>query len=85
MNFNEKEAVQTTLGAYGRELTRLGGLAHLGEISPFLRNSFKKLVSQWSEPAGLGGISFDFAGIAPRWDNNLSYEHVQVGQPGKVG
>ena len=54
MNFNEKEAVQTTLGAYGRELTRLGGLAHLGEVSPFLRNSFKKLsVFIWevSQPA----------------------------------
>ena len=26
---------------YGGELARLGGLAHLGEISPSLRNSFK--------------------------------------------
>ena len=38
-----------------------------------------------SEPARLGGISLDFAGISPRWDENLSYEHMQVGQPGKVG
>ena len=38
-----------------------------------------------SEPARLGGISLDFAGIPPRWDENLSYEHVQVGQSGKVG
>ena len=38
-----------------------------------------------SEPVRLGGISLDFAGIPPRWDENLSYEHVQVGQPGKVG
>ena len=38
-----------------------------------------------SEPARLDGISLDFAGIPPRWSENLSYEHVQVGQPGKVG
>ena len=38
-----------------------------------------------SEPARLGGISLDFAEIPPRWDENLSYEHVYVGQPGKVG
>ena len=38
-----------------------------------------------SEPACLGGISLDFAGIPPRWDENLSDEHVQVDQPGKVG
>ena len=37
-----------------------------------------------SEPAHLGGISLDFAGIPPRWDEHLSYEHAQVGQPGKV-
>ena len=29
--------------SYGSELARLGGLADLGGISPFLRNSFKKL------------------------------------------
>ena len=38
-----------------------------------------------SEPARLGGISLGFAGIPPRWDENLSYEHVQVSQTGKVG
>ena len=38
-----------------------------------------------SEPATLGGISLDFAGIPPRWDENCPYEHVQVGQPGKMG
>ena len=38
-----------------------------------------------SEPARLGGISLDFAGISPRWHENLSYEHMQVGQPGMVG
>ena len=38
-----------------------------------------------SEPARLGGISLDFAVIPPRWDENLSYERVQVGQSGKVG
>ena len=37
------------------------------------------------EPARLGGISIDFAGIPPRWEENFSYEHAQVGQPGKVG
>ena len=29
-----------------------------------------------SEPARLGGILFDFAGIPPRWDENLSYQDV---------
>ena len=38
-----------------------------------------------SETARLGGISLDFAGIPPKWDENLSYEHVQVGHSGKVG
>ena len=38
-----------------------------------------------SKPAYLGGISLDFVGIPPRWDENLSYEHVQVGHSGKVG
>ena len=38
-----------------------------------------------SEQACLGGISLDFAGIPPKWHENLSYEHVQVGQPGKMG
>ena len=38
-----------------------------------------------SEPARLGGISLEFAGIPPRWDENFPYEHAQVGQPGKVG
>ena len=38
-----------------------------------------------SEPARLGGISLDFAGIPRGWDENLSYEHVQVGQPDKLG
>ena len=37
-----------------------------------------------SEPVHLGGISLDFAGISPRWDENFPHEHVQVGQPGKV-
>ena len=38
-----------------------------------------------TEPACLGGISLDLAGISPRQDENFPYEHVQVGQPGKVG
>ena len=37
-----------------------------------------------SEPARLGGISLDFAGITSRWDENFPYELAQVGQPGKV-
>ena len=32
-----------------------------------------------------GRISLDFAGIPPRWDENSPYEHLQVGQPDKVG
>ena len=31
------------------------------------------------------GISLDFAGIPPRFDESSPYEHAQVGQPGKVG
>ena len=38
-----------------------------------------------SEPARLGGISLEFAGVPPRWDENFPYEHVEAGQPGKVG
>ena len=38
-----------------------------------------------SEPACLGGVSLDFAGIPPRRDESFPYEHTQVGQPGKVG
>ena len=38
-----------------------------------------------SEPAYLGGVSLDFAGIQPRRDESFPYEHAQVGQPGKVG
>ena len=38
-----------------------------------------------SEPACLGGISLDFAGIPPRCDESSPHEHGQVGQPGKVG
>ena len=37
-----------------------------------------------SEPARLDGISLDFAGIPPRWDENLQYKHAQVDKPGKV-
>ena len=36
-----------------------------------------------SEPVRLGGISFDFAGIPPRQDENFPYEHAQVGQPAR--
>ena len=38
-----------------------------------------------SEPARLDGISLDFAGNSPRWDEHFPYEHSHVGQPGKVG
>ena len=38
-----------------------------------------------SEPARLGGISLDFAGIPPRRHEHFPYEHAQVGQSGKVG
>ena len=37
-----------------------------------------------SEPTRLSGISLEFAGIPPRWGENFPYEHVQVGQPGKM-
>ena len=32
-----------------------------------------------SEPARLGEISLDFAGIPPKLDENFPYEHAQVG------
>ena len=38
-----------------------------------------------NEPAHLGAISLDFAGIPPRWDENLTYEHAQVGQHSNMG
>ena len=67
--------------SYGGELARLGGLARLGEISPFLRNSYKNIMcsyEKWASP--------------PRWhltwfcrDEYFPYKHAQVGQPGKVG
>ena len=37
------------------------------------------------EPIRLGGISYDFAGIPPRWDESFPHEHAQVGKPGIVG
>ena len=70
---------------YGGELAWLGGLARLCEISPSLGTLIKICVHMSSELARLGWISFDFAGIPPRWDENFPYEHAQVGQPGKVG
>ena len=66
---------------YGGELARLGGLAHLGEISPSLRNSFKNRTCSYDRWARL-----------PRWDRtwfcrdpteideNFPYEHAHVGQ-----
>ena len=50
--------------SYGGELAKLGGLGHLGEISPSLRNSYKNIMRSY--PAHLGGISIDFGGIPPR-------------------
>ena len=38
-----------------------------------------------SEPAHLGGISLDFSGTSPWRDEHFPFEHVQVGQPSKVG
>ena len=73
--------------SYGSELARLAGLAHLGEISIFSRNSCKNIMCSYerSEPGRLGGISLDFAGIPPRWDKNFRFEHLPVDQSGKVG
>ena len=67
----------------------VGGLAHLSDISPSLRNSDNmkmQYVHMRGEPARLGGIPLDFASISRgRWDENFSNEQVQVGQPGDVG
>ena len=38
---------------------------------------------KWS--SRLSGISLDFTEIWPGRDENFPYEHVQVGQRGKVG
>ena len=38
-----------------------------------------------SDPAHLAGILFDLTGIPRRWEENFSYKHAQVGQPGDVG
>ena len=38
-----------------------------------------------SEPVCLGEISLYFTEIPPRRDENVPYEHAQVGQPGKAG
>ena len=37
------------------------------------------------EPARLGVISLDFAGIPRRWDEHFPYENEQVGKLGKFG
>ena len=38
-----------------------------------------------SEPARLGGISLDFVGIPPRWDENFPYEQAQASRPARQG
>ena len=38
-----------------------------------------------SDPAYLGEISLDFAGIPPSIDENFPYWQAQVGQPSEVG
>ena len=43
--------------SYGGQLARLGGLAHLSEISPSLRNSYKIIMYSYEKWANL-----------PRWD-----------------
>ena len=35
--------------SYGGELARLGGLAHLSEISPSLRNSYKNIMCSYEK------------------------------------
>ena len=72
--------------SYKGELTRSGGLARLGDISPSLRNFYKNIMLHMrSEPARLGEISLHFAEIPPRRDENFPYQHAQVGQPGEAG
>ena len=38
-----------------------------------------------SEPARLGEISLDFAGIPRKWDEHFPFEHAQESPPSKVG
>ena len=35
--------------SYGGELARLGGMAHLGEIPPSLRNSYKNIMCSYEK------------------------------------
>ena len=37
-----------------------------------------------SEPPCIDWMSLDFARILPRRDESFTYEHTQMGQPGKV-
>ena len=38
-----------------------------------------------NEPARLGKMSLNFAEVLSRPDENVPYEHAQMGQLGKVG
>ena len=45
-----KKIIETLRGcSYGGELARLAGLAHLSEISPSLRNSYKNIVCSYGK------------------------------------
>ena len=71
--------------SYGGGLAQLSGMTHLCEISSSFKNSYKNmcLYEKWTS---LPRCDLNlFCRDPRRWDENFSYEHVQVGQPGKVG
>ena len=70
---------------YEGELARLGGLAHLGDISPSLRNSYKNMMCSYEKLTSprLGGISLDFTWIPLRCDENFPYEHAHLANPAR--
>ena len=76
---------------WSNALKQFVGNFHMNTLS-FLKEFLKKgeISPRWASPPNRAS-SFpyekpvNFAGIPPRWDENLSYEHLQVGQPGKVG
>ena len=76
---------------WSNALKQFVGNFHMNTLS-FLKEFLKKgeiSPRSASPPNRAGSFPYEqplnFAGIPPRWDEDLSYEHLQVVQPGKVG
>ena len=67
--------------SYGSQPAQLGGLAHLSEISPSLKNFCKSIVCSYEKCASRQRWDLTFVWIPPRWDEHFPSEHAQVGQP----